>query len=212
MICWDLEDVKDEMEEMDTQFINIKDILAHEWHCSHCPSGSPWTTIVLDHDESDSSKLLHHIAGPSGPVAQPNTPYDMSVISREWANPQERDASQLIEIVSDSDEEWASLVMSSTVLDSPPSTIPELENTNPVLVPHRIGGLHLEVSLVHGQRAFHSAGPLPSSPYTYVPPAPNTSSIGSRERHCRADSEEFAPSEDLGFVTNRWIGSLGLHG
>ena len=131
----------------------------------------------------------------------PVTPYDMDTISRIWNNPQERDASRLIEIVSDL-EERSSLAMSSTVLDSPPSTIPELENVDPVPVPHCIGGLCLEVSLVHGQHTFRSAGPLPSSPYAYVSPASNASGIGSRERHCRADSEELAASEDSGFVTD----------
>ena len=77
----DFEDTKDEMNEMDTCFINIEDILAHEQHCFHCPNGSPLTTLVLDCDESDSSDLLHHVAGPSGHMARPDTPYDMSIIS-----------------------------------------------------------------------------------------------------------------------------------
>ena len=176
--------------------------MAHEQHCSHCPNGSPWTTLILDRDKSDSSKLLHHVSDPSGPVARPDTPYDTSIVSREWNNPQEHDVSRLIEIVSNSEEEWTSPAMSSTVLNSPPSTIPELENTNPVQVPHHIGGLHLEVSPVRGQHAFHSTGLLPSIPYTYVSPALGTSSIRSCERRRHADSEELAPSEDSGFVTD----------
>ena len=75
----DLEDAKDDMDEMDTHLINLKDILTHEQHCFHCPNGSPWVTLILDRDESDSSELLHHVAGPSAVVL-------IEFLRIEWAN------------------------------------------------------------------------------------------------------------------------------
>ena len=112
-------------------------------------------TLVLYHNKGDLSDLAQHVTSLLGPVVQPDTPYDVDTISWIWNNPQEHDTALLQEIVSDS-EEGQSPAVSSTVLDSPPLTIPELENVEPVQVPHRLGGLCLEVSPVCGQHAFHS--------------------------------------------------------
>ena len=197
----DLTDIiDDDISNLDIRMVNIEDILETEQHCSHCPAGSVWTTLVRVHPDDDPEPI-ERVAGPSRP-ARSSSPIERTVRLEE--------ASRLVEIVSDSEEGRESPAESSTVFASPPSTIPDLENNDPVPVP--------EVVPVCRQRAFRSAGPLPSHPYAYVSPAPSSvRGLGSRERRRRADSsgpdsEGLSSSEDPGYVTDRSIGSLGLYG
>ena len=118
LVCQDLGDLLDKVDKQDTRFVNIEDILAHEQHWSHCSNGSPWMTLVLDRDESNSPNLLQHVSSLLGLVVHLDTPYNVDTIGQIWKNPHEHNAVLLWEIVSDL-EEGQSLMASWTVLLQP---------------------------------------------------------------------------------------------